>query len=322
MAHATTVKHGGLARMVRREHDSLVRHLGAARDGRIEGVHRARVASRRLRELTPVVEAALGRRLPAVRRDLRRITRAIGPVREMDVTRLVLTRTWRTRPWPSSVLARVDRTCALARERRRREMLDRLAHDGVQDLSRRLRAMAAALEASGDGTRAAALLASRVRRRARTLVAALDDVGTIYVAAPIHAVRIATKKLRYVLEIGAGAVGLPVAATLKSLKSAQDLLGGLNDRQILQRWMQTAAAERGVGRRAIRTIDEVQAVVETACRRRHARFVRLAPDLRALAEVAGREAALGLLAQRPTRMPAPSVRPADAPRRAGGQTSS
>lgn len=321
MAHATTVNTDDLARLVRREHDALVRHLGPAREGAVEGVHRARVASRRLRELVPVVEAALGRRLPGVRRDLRRVTRALGPVRELDVTRLVLTKLWRGRDWPPNVLARVDRTCANARERHRREMTQRLAPSDVAALARRLAALSAAVVTSGDGTRATAHLATRLRRRAADLQAALDDVGTMYVAAPIHAVRIAAKKLRYTLEIGAGTAGLPVAESLKELKSVQELLGGLNDRQIVQQWMQAAAAERGVGRQAIRTIDAAQSFVETACRRRHASFLRRQVGLRELAVSVGRDAALGLLAHRPTKMLTPPVaRPRRS--RAGGRESS
>jgi CHAD domain-containing protein len=323
MAHATTVNPDDLARLVRREHEALVRHLVPAREGGVAGVHRARVASRRLRELVPVLEAALGRRLPGVRRDLRRVTRALGPVRELDVTRLLLTQLWRGRDWPASVLARVDRTCANAREQRRREMTQRLAHGEVPDLARRLAALSAAVVASGDGSRATAHLATRLRRRAADLVAALDDVGTVYAAPPIHAVRIAAKKLRYTLEIGAATAGLPVAESLKALKAVQELLGGLNDRQIVQQWMHATAAERGVGRQAIRTIDAAQAFVETACRRRHARFLRRQPALRELAVSVGRDAALELLAGRPTptRMQTPAGSPPRRSRAAGGASS-
>ena len=58
---------------------------GAAR-GETRAIHRARTASRRLRELLPIVDAAApdagARRL---RREARRLTRALGPVRELDV---------------------------------------------------------------------------------------------------------------------------------------------------------------------------------------------------------------------------------------------
>ena len=51
-----------------------------------EAVHQARVASRRLREVLPIVLAP-GGRTERLRRTVRRLTRTLGPVRELDVVR-------------------------------------------------------------------------------------------------------------------------------------------------------------------------------------------------------------------------------------------
>ena len=48
-------------------------------------MHRARVATRRLREALPVLDGER-RGLRRLRKDLRALTRALGPVRELDVT--------------------------------------------------------------------------------------------------------------------------------------------------------------------------------------------------------------------------------------------
>ena len=66
---------------------SLLQAMPAAQEGDEVSVHEARVASRRLREALPVLgarakEAAVDR----AGKGVRRITRALGPVRELDVT--------------------------------------------------------------------------------------------------------------------------------------------------------------------------------------------------------------------------------------------
>src|SRR5262245_28849831 len=52
--------------------------------GDVDALHRSRVATRRLREALPLVKGR-GRERRRLRRDLRRVTRALGPVRELDV---------------------------------------------------------------------------------------------------------------------------------------------------------------------------------------------------------------------------------------------
>ncbi len=70
---------------------SLLKAMPAAQAGDELSVHQARVASRRLRQALPL----LGMRADAQALDradkrVRRITRALGPVRELDVTLLLL----------------------------------------------------------------------------------------------------------------------------------------------------------------------------------------------------------------------------------------
>ncbi|MEO6224219.1 MAG: CHAD domain-containing protein, partial [Vicinamibacterales bacterium] len=66
--------------------------LGRARRGEASGVHQARVASRRIREILPLVETwELSGEDESQRRrrrgkDVRRVAAALGAVRELDVT--------------------------------------------------------------------------------------------------------------------------------------------------------------------------------------------------------------------------------------------
>ena len=71
-----------LAEQVRR----FSRALGRARRGDPTGVHQGRVASRRIREMLPLVAAADETRARRTRRDVRRVAAALGAVRELDVT--------------------------------------------------------------------------------------------------------------------------------------------------------------------------------------------------------------------------------------------
>ena len=62
------------------------RRAAGGASGDVTSVHRARVASRRLREVLPVLaEAAGSDALDRGGKQVRRITRALGPVRELDV---------------------------------------------------------------------------------------------------------------------------------------------------------------------------------------------------------------------------------------------
>ncbi len=74
------------ARLLRQRLLSLLDALPAAASGDVTSVHRARVASRRLREVLPVLaEAAGSDALDRAGKQVRRITRALGPIRELDV---------------------------------------------------------------------------------------------------------------------------------------------------------------------------------------------------------------------------------------------
>ena len=70
---------------------ALAKHLPKALTGDSHAVHQARVASRRLRETLPIVGADLDGAKAAkgakkVGRHMRLLTRALGPVRELEVT--------------------------------------------------------------------------------------------------------------------------------------------------------------------------------------------------------------------------------------------
>ena len=95
-----------LARRVR----ALERDLPAVLDDDVEALHRSRVASRRLREILPVLglERHPGRQTPVrkLRRRLRRLTSALGGVRELDVALGILDELRQRRPDLEQALSR------------------------------------------------------------------------------------------------------------------------------------------------------------------------------------------------------------------------
>src|SRR5688500_3909732 len=100
------------------------RHLRAAAEGDGHGVHQARVASRRLREAVPVLAAGLkGSKAGKARRKIRRITKALGSIRELDVTLSVVDELAARNTLPRIALEEVRRRVVKEQERRRRVML-------------------------------------------------------------------------------------------------------------------------------------------------------------------------------------------------------
>jgi CHAD domain-containing protein len=100
---------------------SLLRAMPAAQGGDELSVHQARVASRRLREALPVLgTTADDLALDRAARRVRRITRALGPVRELDVTLLLLAELERKGAAPKRAIARVRAAVTEERQVRRR----------------------------------------------------------------------------------------------------------------------------------------------------------------------------------------------------------
>ena len=276
MGHGTTAVLRGLSRSVRREAAALARSLARARAGDERGIHRARVATRRLREAMPLYAAAGAADARDLRRSLRRLTRALGPVRELDVARQVLQGLAPRFAWPPTTTARVDEHCVRLRGRRLEALLDQADRVDAASLPRRIHAMLAAADAGFRQTAVAVFLVPRLRRRARALAAAQRAAGTMYAVQALHDVRLAAKKLRYLLELGGVATGARVAADVAQLKRLQGQLGRLHDLQIVQHAFQELEAG-GLDPLTSRRLARMDRDVETACRELHARYLKGAP---------------------------------------------
>jgi CHAD domain-containing protein len=255
---------------------SLLQAMPAAQAGDETSVHQARVASRRLREALPVLGARADEdKLDRVQRRVRRITRALGPVRELDVTLSLLAELEGKGAAPVRAIARVRKAVIDERQKRRREMLDEITPSRLDKLTRRLVRVAAPEPRTHVPRNALTEAAMQSAQRARNLKAAIERAGGIYLADRLHRVRVEAKKLRYALEIQRELAKSRSTAGLNRLKSEQDLLGRMHDLEILIEKARAAQSKLNPrDRRGMAELNKLIRVLEDECREGHAAYMR------------------------------------------------
>ena len=254
---------------------SLLRAMPAAQAGDEISVHQARVASRRLREALPVLgttadEDALDR----AGKRVRRITRALGPVRELDVTLSLLAELDTKQLAPKRAIARVRAAVIEERQKRRRAMLAEIKPSRLEKLRKRLVQVAAPAQRKEPTRTALAEAAAKASERAKRLRAAIDRAGGIYLADRLHRVRIEAKKLRYALEIQRELTQSRASARMNRLKHHQDLLGRVHDLEVLiERTREVQASLPAKNRRAMAELNRLIRALEAECREGHAVYM-------------------------------------------------
>jgi CHAD domain-containing protein len=301
MPHATTRIEEALAAAIARQGRVLATAWSLAIDGDVRGVHRARVATRRVREALAMVEAAgASHASTRARRLARRLTRALGPVREMDVALAELGIVARAHRWPADAESSLRRWLQDRRTERRRALRRSLAAIGRRSMRARLASAASDLDARAlDQVVRRHLLrrAERVRRHAA-------ECGTLYAPDRLHALRIAVKKLRYTIEIATPLAGDAAAPALRALRAAQRHLGRLHDAQVLMQAIQglTLEAALAASQDWAARLDDL----ERDCREEHARIVRLTAGLERHVRAVQREVSLTFVPERRTMLKARS----------------
>ena len=263
--------------LLRQRIAAVKRMLPGARTGDVRATHQARVATRRLRAAIPLLDAGkAGRRLESAAREL---TRVIGPVRELDVAHDLLDDLKAAGQISNAAVSYLRRAIADERRALHREVvravgdcdLDRLQRKTLGAVKRR----ASRHRHAADRHERIAPVRRRAARRAARLEAAIDAAGSIYLPERLHDVRIAVKKLRYVLEIARDLSGSRAEQRIRTLKRTQDLLGRLHDFEVLitrTRALQ-AAAVRDL--RLSSDLDQLVRGLETECRRLHGQYITM-----------------------------------------------
>lgn len=270
--------------------------LHGVEEGDVRALHRTRVASRRLREVLPVLglDAEITHKLS---RRLRKMTARLGAVREFDVLLGLIDELKEAGRCPEAALTRVRANIGEHRTHERERLLAKVPIDELRRIAAKLDKMGRTLEKDtvprekGTARRSWRwAIDARVARRASTLAAAMSDAGAVYLAERLHAVRIAVKKLRYAVELTVEAAHVKSSPDLRQLRRAQDILGRLHDLQVLiDRAREVQASLMPPDITAWRELHGLVVALEEDCRRLHGRYMRDRDALLALcARLSGR----------------------------------
>lgn len=211
---------------------TLRSHLPVVRDGVPDGVHDARVASRRIRELLALVD---GSHVDDVRTRIKKMGRALGRVRDVDVRIALLTRLESRIPPAAPALVTLRQTLEQKRAKRLRGLikkLERLRLDPVIDEPAR-HTIRSSLSHRAAWSHWTASLRRILAARSCAAVEAIDRASGVYFPNRIHRVRIALKKMRYAMEIANESGVADLGGQIEELKEMQDALGELHDHQAL-----------------------------------------------------------------------------------------
>ncbi|MDZ4168260.1 MAG: CHAD domain-containing protein [Coriobacteriia bacterium] len=248
----------------------------AAGGADMDAVHDMRVASRRLREVMRLLEPLYpGPQFAAWFKRVRRVTRALGPVRDSDVFIDDFSRL-------SSDLGEGGRRCVAFmvgyRMGQREGELATLNHELARlDLARSKRDLSRLVRSVEDGPDAARPLAdfahAAVAQRAAVVFGAQPAAMPEENMLEQHALRIDYKRLRYAVEAFAPCYGDDFDELHATLTAFQDTLGELHDVDIFLDMLRlpervVAASRGGVSQ------SDVAEVIELLERRAHAHYLR------------------------------------------------
>jgi CHAD domain-containing protein len=207
--------------------------LDGVYDGRVDAVHAARVATRRIRELLTLAVPGEGAN-DDLKDAYKDVGRALGRVRDIDVQIGLIRDLERHAPQtaPSLVLVRQDHERdRLAGMRRLIKTLERL---DVEAVLRRI----ATRHSSGPRSQLAARawrdhLKQLLLERASNAAERITHATGVYFPNRVHSARIAVKKLRYAAEISQATGASNLREAIKSLRKGQEVLGEMHDRASL-----------------------------------------------------------------------------------------
>jgi CHAD domain-containing protein len=264
--------------MLRAKAEPLFRLEEAARGGAdADAVHDMRVASRRLREAMRLLEPLYpGRDFRTWYRQARRITRALGPVRDSDVFIEEFSRLGTVAGEGGRRAVAFMVGYRMGQRERELEVLNAIL--ARLDLAGQRRAFVEMTNAirgtSAAGRPLAGFAHAAVAERAAVVFAAqpaaLDEAETD----AQHALRIDYKRLRYAVEAFAPCYGDTFDDLHRTLTAFQDTLGELHDLHVFGDMLRlservAAAAQAGVTRN---DIGEVLALLDVQARERFAAF--------------------------------------------------
>jgi hypothetical protein len=249
---------------------------------------RAWVATRRLRELLPILQLN-GPLAAKVNAKLRRIVRRVEIARQSDALLGLLDEVLERERRGRLAASRVRESLEQEAKRARTELFrKRIGHD-IRRVAAKLTDELETLHATGDSrTQMRDLqwaVRARVARRAADLKIAIQAAGSVYLASRLEDVRMALRKLRFGAELALEAMPGVASVDVRMLVRLHRLLAELDDQQALIdriRHLQSALATPDL--KAWRDLDALVVSLENLCRGQHARYVRERPALVALCD--------------------------------------
>jgi CHAD domain-containing protein len=241
----------------------LIRHDAVVRlDTDPEGVHQARVATRRLRSdlrtFRPLVDAAWS---SALRDELGWLADLLGEVRDGDV---LLERLRHRVAELSEAHERDAATTVLATLEHERDAAHSTLLEALHG-PRYLRLVDSLVAAANDPSLresasepASDVIPGLVRRPWHKLEKRAGKLGDSPSDEELHAVRIRAKRVRYAAEAAEPIVGKTARAFAKAAEQLQDVLGELNDAVVAERWL----AKWGQHGRSLEELRGAEALAE------------------------------------------------------------
>lgn len=217
----------------------------ALEETKSDSIHRVRVTTRRLGSVIHLLSSHLNaRKREVMEKDLRKLRRRLGQIRDLDVMLSHL-------PPYRQKYPRAVRWLATHLRKQRKKAARQLP--GKKNAAAKTRfarsSLTAALAAVDE--KAKRVLASEIRRSFSELSARADQLAEAKSATgdgdvDVHALRISGKHLRYSLELVAAAGASLEKNDQQQLKKIQDLLGQWHDYAVLAQFILTTAAQENV----------------------------------------------------------------------------
>ena len=280
--------------LVQRHLDTMLEQLPRALDGDVEGVHQARIATRRLREALPFVLPSARRKAnpddpDGLVRTVRNAGRHLGRVRELDVMDAMLDRASERIESTAGVVARAKTTVRERLRAERRGMVKAIERLELEDLRHLLTKHGSAWSPLRllTGSNWVDLMWQRIAARGADAADAVRRAPGVYLPNRAHKARIAVKKLRYGVEVARDTGIWPADRLLKDLRRIQGTLGDLHDAQVLVDGLDDLLGDDAESREA----STLQALLRDDISRAHAEYVRRRERIFRIAEVCAHAAA-------------------------------
>jgi CHAD domain-containing protein len=214
----------------------LVASIPGLRDADSTAIHDARILTRRIRSLVPLIADDVEAAAP-IALVVRDIGRTLGRVREADATLCVIGNLELRTAGAYGAFALIRQGVSAERDQARRRLVKQLDVADWDDVRQWLARGGAHNDARwfrGAGHHWHGRLFGRLQELAERAHERLVRASGVYLPNRLHRLRVAAKKLRYTLEVASAVTGAPVARRMvRDVRRVQNILGDIHDVQVL-----------------------------------------------------------------------------------------